>query len=144
MFNTNVPVINYPKNMFAVKSLSGGQLLWLPNPETTSGKGLIATLVNSGRNAQAVVTAQKIGRDQDKTELAWKFLNKEDWEAMVRFWDVNFYFLFTYYSPVAGAKITRQCYIGDRTFFPWDIDSNGDPVAYKDCAANIIDTGEGA
>ena len=68
------PKINYAHNMFAVKSLSGGATLWLPNPETVSGKGTIATMVNSGRNASAVVTAQKIGRDQDKTELKWNFM----------------------------------------------------------------------
>lgn len=138
-----VPKIEYPSNMFAIQSLGGGSFLWLPNPSTDSGKGLIATLVNSGRNANAVVTAQKIGRDQDKTELAWPFLNKEVWEGLLRFWDQNFFFNLHYYSPIAGTKITRKFYIGDRTYFPFDIDENGNPVAYKDCAANVIDTGEG-
>ena len=133
-----------PSNMFAVSSLSGGGQIWLPNPDQTSGKGTIATLVNSGRNANAVVTAQKIGRDQDKSELSWNYLDKNTWEKILQFFDDNFFFNFTYYSPVAGTKITRKCYVGDRTFRPFDIDSNGDPTAYQECSANIIDTGEGS
>lgn len=136
--------IDYPKNMFAVQSLSGGSRIWLPNPSTESGKTIIATLVNSGRSANAIVTAQKIGRDQDKVELMWSFMNKEDWEELARFWDNNFFFYFYYYSPVAGSKITRKFYVGDRSAQPFDIDQNGDPVAYKNCTANVIDTGEGS
>ena len=136
--------IEYPHNMFAVQALSGGATIWLPNPETTSGKGTIATMVNSGRNASAVVTAQKIGRDQDKSELTWKWLSKSEWESLLQFWDTNFFFNFTYYSPVAGVKITRKCYISDRKFQPFEIDNNGNPISYKNCSANIIDTGEGS
>lgn len=138
-----IPMIKYQHNMFAVQSLSGGATIWLPNPEKTSGKSTIATMVNSGRNANAVVTAQKIGRDQDKTELSWVLLNKDEWERLLGFFDSNFFFDFTYYSPVSRNKITRKCYISDRKFSPFDIDSFGIPVAYKDCSLNIIDTGEG-
>ena len=133
-----------PSNMYSMSALSGGSVIWLPNPDNTSGKGTIATLVNSGRNANAVVTAQKIGRDQDKTEMKWNYLDKATWEKLVAFWDVNFFFNFSYYSPVSGKKITRKCYIGDRTWRPFDIDSSGNPTAYQDCAANVIDTGEGS
>ena len=138
------PVINYPRTMFSVSDLSGGATIMLPNPTTESGKGTIATMVNSGRNASAVVTAQKIGRDQDKTELAWPYMNKEDWEEILAFFDAHFFFNFTYYSPVAGSKITRKFYVGDRTYQPYDIDANGNPIAYKECKLNVIDTGEGS
>lgn len=138
------PVINYPRTMFSVSDLSGVATIMLPNPTTESGKGTIATMVNSGRNASAVVTAQKIGRDQDKTELAWPYMNKEDWEEILAFFDENFFFNFTYYSPVAGTKITRKFYVGDRTYQPYDIDANGNPIAYKECKLNVIDTGEGS
>ena len=140
----NAPVINYPRTMFGVRSLSGGATIMLPNPSTTSGRGTIATMVNSGRNASAVVTAQKIGRDQDKTELAWPYMNKEDWEEILAFFDENFFFDFTYYSPVAGMKITRKFYVGDRTYQPFAIDDDGEPIAYVECKLNVIDTGEGS
>lgn len=141
MYTGKVHQVEYPHNMYAVASET--QQIWLPNPETTSGEGTIATMVNSGRNASAVVTAQKIGRDQDKTTFEWKFLNKDEWETLVKFFDVNFFFDFTYYSPVAQQKITRKFYVSDRTWKPWDIDADGNPVAYKDCTLSVVDTGEG-
>ena len=140
----NAPVVNYPRTMFSVSAIGGGATIMLPNPSTESGKATIATLVNSGRNANAVVTAQKIGRDQDKTELAWPYLNKEDWEELLRFFDANFYFTFTYYSPVAGSKISRVFYVSDRTYQPFAVDDNGEPIAYVECKLNVVDTGEGA
>lgn len=133
-----------PNTMFTISTISGGETIKLPNPDRTSGKGITATLVDSGRNASAVVIAQKIGRDQDKSELAWNYLDKEIWESMLRFWDKNFFFNFSYYSPVKGTKITRKCYISDRTWQPFNVDTNGIPTAYMECTANIIDTGEGA
>ena len=90
------PTINYPRTMFEVSALSGGATIKLPNPSTESGKATIATMVNSGRNANAVVTAQKIGRDQDKTELAWPYMDKEDWEELLTFFVVFFLIIYIY------------------------------------------------
>lgn len=130
--------------MFSMQSLSGGEVINLPNPDTESADNLIATLVNSGRNANAVVTAQKIGRDQEKTSMAWNYLEKDEWEKLLRFWDANFFFNFTYYSRVKGTKITRKFYISDRSDRPFQIDANGIPIAYVNCTANVVDTGEGS
>lgn len=130
--------------MFTMQSLNGGPVIHIPNPDMDSAKNLISTLVNSGRNANAVVTAQKIGRDQEKTEMKWAYMDKGSWETLLRFWDENFFFEFTYYSRVDGIKISRKFYIGDRSDRPFDIDANGIPTAYVDCSANVIDVGEGA
>lgn len=130
-----------PSTMFTMQSLNGGEIIEIPNPDQDSAKNIIETLVNSGRNADAVVVAQKIGRDQEKTEMSWNYLPKEDWERMLRFWDTNFFFNFTYYSRVAGTKITRKFYIGDRSDTPYNVDASGIPTAYVDCTANVVDTG---
>ena len=132
-----------PSNMYRVTNLSGEEALWLPNPDMGSGENLISTLVNSARNAEAIVTAQKVGRDQDKTTLAWNYLDKDVWEKLISFWDRNFFFKFTYYSRVTQSFITRECYISDRKDKPFQIDANGVPTAYKDCSASIVDTGKG-
>lgn len=137
-------VNNRPRTMFSMQALNGSMTILLPNPDNPSAENLISTLVNSGRNANAIVTAQKIGRDQEKVSMTWSFLNKEEWEELLRFWDQNFFFNFTYYSRVKGQRITRKCYIGDRKDKPFDIDEDGTPVAYRDCSANIVDTGEGS
>ncbi len=132
-----------PSNMFRISSLTGPEQIWLPNPDQDSAGNLIATLVNAGRNALAVTVAQKIGRDQGKTELKWNYLDKEVWEELLRFWDRNFYFNFHYYDRVAGEFISRTYYIGDRNDKPHNTDVHGIPTAYKDCTANVVDTGEG-
>ena len=131
-----------PATMFSMQSLNGGEVVYIPNPDTDSADGLISTLVNSGRSAEGVVTAQKIGRDNNKTSMKWNYLEKEEWERMVRFWDKNFFFNFTYYSDVTGTKITRKFYVGDRSRKPFNVDNNGFPIAYKDCSANVVDCGE--
>ena len=133
-----------PSTMFTMQSLNGGEIIEIPNPDQDSAKNIIETLLNSGRNADAVVVAQKIGRDQEKTEMSWNYLPKEDWEKMLRFWDTNFFFNFTYYSRVAGTKITRKFYIGDRSDTPYNVDASGIPTAYVDCTANVVDTGVGS
>ena len=134
--------MNRPATMFSMQSLNGGEVVYIPNPDTDSAEGLISTLVNSGRSAERVVTAQKIGRDNNKTSMKWNYLEKEEWERMVRFWDKNFFFNFTYYSDVTGTKITRKFYVGDRSRKPFNVDNNGFPTAYKDCSANVVDCGE--
>lgn len=133
-----------PSTMFTMRSLGGGSVIQIPNPDNPSATNLIATLVNSARNANAIVTAQKIGRDQEKTEMSWNYLEKEEWEELLRFWNQNFFFEFTYYSRVDGRKITRKFYIGDRTDQPFQVDESGIPTAYRDCKANVVDTGEGS
>lgn len=138
-------MVEIPSTMFTMTSLTdSSRTIVLPNPNKDSAKNLIATLVNSARNASAVVTAQKIGRDQEKTEMAWDYLPKDTWEEMLRFWDENFFFTFTYYSRVKGRRIERKFYISDRSDRPFDIDSNGIPTAYTECVANVVDTGEGS
>ena len=74
--------------------------------------------------------------------MKWNYLEKDEWERMVRFWDKNFFFNFTYYSDVTGTKITRKFYVGDRSRKPFNVDNNGFPTAYKDCSANVVDCGE--
>ena len=131
-----------PATMFSMQSLNGREVVYIPHPDTDSADGLISTLVNSGRSAEGVVTAQKIGRDNNKTSMKWNYLEKDEWERMVRFWDKNFFFNFTYYSDVTGTKITRKFYVGDRSRKPFNVDNNGFPTAYKDCSANVVDCGE--
>lgn len=130
-----------PATMFQIATTSGKGAIWLPNPEQSSAKGLISTLVDSARSIKGVVTAQKICRDQDKTELSWSLLSVEEWEPLLEFWDQNFYFNFTYYSPVKHKKITRVFYIGDRSYRPFNISASGEPTGYVECSANVIDTG---
>ena len=40
-----------PATMFSMQSLNGGEVVYIPNPDTDSADGLISTLVNSGRRS---------------------------------------------------------------------------------------------
>ena len=66
--------IRRPSNMFYMTSLTSNTRYYLPNPDMDGGlQGLIATLVNSARNTEGIVTAQKIGRDQDKSQMEFSY-----------------------------------------------------------------------
>lgn len=136
-------MLKIPHNMFSVRPVAGGGVIKLPNPNADSGEGLVATLVNSARNASGIVTAQKIGRDQDKFTLKWTYLEKDEWEELLEFFDTNFFFYLTYYSPVKKQQISRVFYVSDRTYRPFNVDAKGIPVAYRDCSLSVVDTGEG-
>lgn len=131
------------RNMFAMSPRKSTNKSWLPNPDKDGGlSNTIATMVNSARNTQAVVTAQKIGRDQQKFTFSWSFLSKSEWESLLKFWDKHFIFRLYYYDPVEGTIAYHNFYISDRTYEYFDIDSDGYPIAYINCKASIVDTGE--
>lgn len=130
------------RNMFYMTTLKGSAEHWIPNPDKNSGlQATIATMVNSARNTQAIVTAQKIGRDQVQFKLTWNFLSVDEWENILKFWDDYFFFIFYYYDPLRSKISGHKCYISDRTYSYENIKSNGEPTAYIDCSATITDTG---
>ena len=131
------------RNMFYMKKLNSDTQYWLPNPDKDGGlKAAIATMVNSARNTKAIVTAQKIGRDQIQYQFTWSFLTISEWESLLRFWDSNFFFKFYFYDPIEGSTKSHKCYISDRNFSYYNIDSSGKPTAYIECSATITDTGD--
>lgn len=115
----------------------------IPNPNYQSLKQTIATIVNSGRNADAQVIAQKIGRDQSKIELSWDYLTSEEWGAILSIFDRSFINEVTYFDMVKQQLITREMYVGDRTGRPFNPDELMNPRAWLECKANLIDTGRG-
>lgn len=101
----------------------------------------VTTLVNSGRNANGVVVAQKLGRDQYKIDnLEWPYLTAEEWSRILSILN-SFFVQLTFYDPVSNGLKTIQVYPGDRTAEPYWVDENGKPKAYINCKVNLIDTG---
>ena len=102
----------------------------------------VVTMVNAGRNANATVVAQKIGRDQykiDSQEFPW--LNAETWSRVLSVLD-KFFVNVTFTDPVRNKPITIKMYPGDRTGEPYFVDMNGKPLYYRNCKVNLIDCGE--
>ncbi len=103
---------------------------------------VVTTVVNSGRNANGAVVAQKIGRDQYKIDgLEWAWLSADEWEYILTLLK-NFFVRVTFTDPVSNKRKTIRMYCGDRTAEPYFVDDSGKPTHYTNCKVNLIDTGE--
>lgn len=115
------------------------------NPLPSPKRGVtptVTTLVNSGRNANGVVVAQKIGRDQYKIDnLEFPWLSASEWSRILKILD-HFFVYVTFYDPVTNGRKTVRMYVGNRTAEPYWVDSDGKPLFYRNCKFNLIDTGE--
>lgn len=115
------------------------------NPLPSPKRGVtptVSTLVNSGRNANGVVVAQKIGRDQYKIDnLEFPWLSASEWSRILKILD-HFFVHVTFYDPVTNGRKTVRMYVGNRTAEPYWVDDNGKPLFYRNCKFNLIDTGE--
>ncbi len=100
--------------------------------------------VNSARNANGTLTSTIINRRLNKfSGLVWKGLTRAEWKA-IRTEVEGFYCNVTYFDTVADEVITRPMYFGNSSYEVLDWDRSGDimiPKRYKECAVNIIDTG---
>lgn len=104
---------------------------------------LVATIVDSARNANAVVVGQVVGREQQKlNNLEWAYLTAEQWSAILKEFS-NFYVTVSYPDMVNNTWTTRKMYPGDRTAEPFHLDLVTQlPIDYINCKVNLIDCGE--
>lgn len=104
---------------------------------------LVATIVDSARNANAVVVGQVVGREQQKlNNLEWAYLTAEQWSAILKEFS-NFYVTVSYPDMVNNTWTTRKMYPGDRTAEPFHLDPVTKlPIDYINCKVNLIDCGE--
>lgn len=104
---------------------------------------MVATIVDSARNANAVVVGQVVGREQQKlNNLKWAYLTAEQWSAILKEFS-NFYVTVSYPDMVNNTWTTRKMYPGDRTAEPFHLDPVTQlPIDYINCKVNLIDCGE--
>ena len=104
---------------------------------------MVATIVDSTRNANAVVVGQVVGREQQKlNNLEWAYLTAEQWSAILKEFS-NFYGTVSYPDMVNNTWTTRKMYPGDRTAEPFHLDPVTQlPIDYINCKVNLIDCGE--
>lgn len=103
---------------------------------------VISTQVNSGRNANAEVVGQIVGRNQHKIDnLKWSRLDAVTWSQMLQEFK-NFYVVVKFPDMETNSWVTLKMYPGNRTATPVSIDpKTGLPDWYKNCKVNIIDCG---
>lgn len=104
---------------------------------------MVATIVDSARNANGAVVGQKIGRDQYKLNaLQWLWLTAEEWARILSLFS-GFYVMVEFPDPVSNSWRTLKMYPGDRSAEPyWLDDVTGLPTHYRNCKVNLIDVGE--
>lgn len=113
-------------------------------PQPRRGLNLmVATIVDSARNSNAVMVGQVVGREQQKINaLEWGYLTAGQWSELLKEFK-NFYVTVSYPDMVNNKWTTRKMYPGDRTATPFHLDENtGLPLDYLDCKVNLIDCGE--
>lgn len=99
------------------------------------------TFVNSGRNANAEVIGEVIGRPQQKLDaMVWPWLDAKTWSEMCQEFN-KFYITVRFFDMNTNDFITLKMYVGDRSAEPYWIDENDRVTFYKNCKCNIIDLG---
>lgn len=101
-------------------------------------------LVNSTRNANGEVVAQKINRRLRKFDsLKWPYLSRAQ-VTWLKQKVANFTVDVTYFDSEDDRIVTRKFYFGDMSAEPCDWDRSGEimvPTRYTNVSVNIIDMG---
>lgn len=103
---------------------------------------IISTAVNSGRNANAEVIAEKLGRDSLKyNNLRWAWLKPEEWYQILSLFD-NFFVVAKVWNPAKNEFVNIKMYPGDRSCQVYWLDEEHQiPKNFAECKVNIIDCG---
>ncbi len=103
---------------------------------------IISTAVNSGRNAQAEVIGERVGRDVLKyNSLEWAWLSAEQWTLICSVFS-NFFAVAKIWNPATGSFVSVKVYPGDRSGKPYWLTPDASAPAYlTECKVNIIDCG---
>ena len=112
----------------------------LPCPSDLSYEG--QQTVDSARNANAEVIAQKINRRMVKLSgITWNVLSPEDVTKILNCIE-TFSGTLQYYDPKEGGMISRQMYWGDYSVKPyWSDKGTGEPTLFVQLSASLIDMG---
>jgi hypothetical protein len=113
----------------------------LPCP-STGLEIILSDAVNSGRNANAEVIAEKVGKTNIKyNNLRWAWLTPEEWQLICSLFS-EFFVMAKVYNPATGKFETLKMYPGDRTAEVYWLEEDGVTIRnFKDCKVNIIDCG---
>lgn len=113
----------------------------LPCP-STGLEIILSDAVNSGRNANAEVIAEKVGKTNIKyNNLRWAWLTKDEWHLICRLFS-EFFVVAKVWNPAKNGFESIKMYPGDRTAEVYWLEPDGvTPKNFRDCKVNIIDCG---
>lgn len=113
----------------------------LPCP-STGLEIILSDAVNSGRNANAEVIAEKVGKTNLKyNNLRWAWLTKDEWHLICSVFS-EFFVVAKVWNPLTNGFESLKMYPGDRTAEIYWLEPDGvTPKNFRDCKVNIIDCG---
>ena len=121
-----------------------GEWVVLPMAAPDTTKQITTTVVNAGRNAEAEVIGEQIGRTQSKID-AYKipYLYSHEWSKILRIFKDQIVRTVRYFDQEENGFITRDMYVNDRTatVFAYKQDGSGKVEIWKDCELHLIDMG---
>ena len=97
-------------------------------------------LVDSARNANGEVVAQKINRRQVKLNLSWNVVYPDELKTILDCIE-EFSGDVRYYDPKTGGFITRKMYWGDYKVSTYWTTKEGKPIFLTGLSASLIDMG---
>lgn len=121
-----------------------GEWVTLPMGAPDTTKQITTTVVNAGRNVDAEVIGEQIGRTQSKIDTyKIPFLYAHEWSKILNIFKDQIVRTVRYFDQEANAFITRDMYVSDRsaTVFAYKQDGSGRVEIWKDCELHLIDMG---
>lgn len=103
---------------------------------------ILSDAVNSGRNANAEVIAEKVGKTNIKyNSLHWTWLTKDEWHLICSLFS-EFFVVAKVWSPIENDFVNLKMYPGDRSAEVYWLEEDGEtPKNFRNCKVNIIDCG---
>lgn len=115
----------------------------LPTPAFGSGKTIISTIVDGGRNTEGNFIGSVVGDDKLKIECTFSALTPEEMRNLLRIFDRKqggrFVNTFRVFDPRVNDFVYMEMYVGDRSGTPYLIDPNTmRPSFWTNVQANLI------
>lgn len=112
-----------------------------PDPSTYSG--IVATIVDSGRNTEGVVIGAVIRENVGKAEMSWNFLTVAQWARICACFDStrggSFINRVDFFCPDIGGWETRDMYCSDRKAGVFLRNKDGSIRGLTGCSVNLIE-----
>ena len=123
-------------------------------PEPREYSGTTSTVVDSTRNAKAVLIGSIVRDDMAKVSMSWNYLKVNEYSLLLRCFKQNtiinlgndnyclgnFMPMVKFFDLTSGEYVTRQMYPGDRTSKMWRRNpSTLEVMGWTDCKFNLIE-----
>lgn len=112
-------------------------------PDSSTYEGIVATIVDSGRNVEGYVVGAVIRENVGKVNMMWNFLTLQQWADICALFDSSrggaFYNEVEFFCPDMGGWITRTMYCGDRKAGIFLRNRDGSIRGLTQCTVNLIE-----